>query len=271
MHNDIADMGVSKLRFWHPKNYERKKYAVRSLPISISLSKHVMAYRVSVPLCLITPPELVVSLPIASSYRECPVRNLSHLQSRLTRETGSLPDDWINLTQSHPSPEKIVLAKFNLHSILGAPAFVIIIDDNFTWTLACYGVLVDKVECRALDSLPDMLTCLQDVSRALHIVSTGQLCAGNATTEFQTVVDMNNGGAFKDRAGTNIVVIKAHCPHALATTTSVIIILLQESKLLTKIHCHCNSQQSDRVPVNSFCHQAAKVNAVQHAHHFDPI
>ena len=166
-----------------------------------------MAYRVSVPLCLIIPTELVVSLPIASSYRECPVCNLSHLQSRLTRETGSLPDDWINLTQSHPPQKKIMLAKFNLHSILGAPACVIIIDDNFTWTLACYGVLVNK------------------------------LCAGNAATEFQAVIDMNNGGAFKDQAGTNIVIIKAHRPHALATTTPIIIIiLLQESKLLTKIY-----------------------------------
>ena len=52
------------------------------------------------------------------------------------------------------------------------------------------------------------------MSRALHIVSTGQLCAGNAATEFQAVVDMNNGRAFKDRAGTNIVIIKAHYPHA---------------------------------------------------------
>ena len=50
-----------------------------------------------------------------------------------------------------------------------------------------------------------------------------------------------------------------------------IITLLQESKLLTKIHCHCNSQQSDQVPVDSFCHQAAKGNTVQLACHFDPI
>ena len=65
MYNDIAGMGVSKLRFWYPK--------------------------------------------------------------------------------SHPSPEKVVLAKYNLHSILDAPACVITIDDNFTWTMACYGVLVNKV------------------------------------------------------------------------------------------------------------------------------
>ena len=34
------------------------------------------------------------------------------------------------------------------------------------------------------------------------------------------VVDINNGGRFKDRVGTKIVIIKAHCPLALATTTS---------------------------------------------------
>ena len=96
-----------------------------------------MAYKVSIPLCLLTPPELVVSFPVTSSYQEGPVQSLSHLQARLAQVPDVLPPEWINLTQSHPISDKVVLAKFSLHALLGAPAFVITIDERLTWTLSC--------------------------------------------------------------------------------------------------------------------------------------
>lgn len=68
--------------------------------------------------------------------------------------TGVLPSDWINLTQSRHSPKKLVLAKFKLHALLGAPAFVITIDEQLTWTMACFGNPVEKQDCQVLKDIP---------------------------------------------------------------------------------------------------------------------
>ena len=103
------------------------------------------------------PTHVVVSFPVTSSYQEGPVQSLAHLQARLTRVPDVLPPEWINLTQSHLSPNKVVLAKFNLHALLGAPAFIITIDEQLTWTMACFGNPVEKQECRLLKSTPNKL------------------------------------------------------------------------------------------------------------------
>ena len=101
-----------------------------------------------------------------------------------------LPPEWINLTQSHLSPDKVVLAKFNLHALLGAPAFIITIDEQLTWTMACFGNPVEKQECRLLKSTPNKLTNLQDVITLLHIISDSRLCQGNAAADYQDAVSI---------------------------------------------------------------------------------
>lgn len=192
-------MGVRKLRLYQPKRYE-KRCSVNSLPISVQLSKNVMAYKVSIPLCLLTPPELVVSFPVTSSYQEGPVQSLSHLQARLAQVPDVLPPEWINLTQSHPISDKVILAKFSLHALLGAPAFVITIDERLTWTLSCFGNPVEKQECRLLQSTPNKLTCVQDVITLLCTINDSRLCSGNVATDFQDAVNSSNG-IFRDNAG----------------------------------------------------------------------
>lgn len=97
-------------RTWHAKNYDKNKYAVVFHPISISLSRNVMAYWEAIPPWLITPPWLVVLIPVGSSYWQSPEETLSHL---LTREADSIPLNRINLTLSHHFSRKILLARFS--------------------------------------------------------------------------------------------------------------------------------------------------------------
>ena len=80
------------MRFYQPKNYERKKYAVTSLPVSIPFGGSVMVQRISIPLSLVAIPKLVVSLPL-TIYRAARVTQLSQLQARLA--SVSLPSNWV--------------------------------------------------------------------------------------------------------------------------------------------------------------------------------
>lgn len=187
-------MGVRKLRLYEEIFSRQSSY------FCTAESKNVMVYKVSIPLCLLTPPELVVSFPVASSYQEGPVQSLSHLQARLAQVPDVLPPQWINLTQSHPISDKVVLAKFSLHALLGAPAFVITIDEWLTWTLSCFGNPVKKQECWLLQSTPNQLTCVQDIITLLRTINDSQLCSGNAAIDFQDAVNSSNG-IFRDNAG----------------------------------------------------------------------
>lgn len=142
-----------KVRFYQPKKYERKKYAVRCLPVSIPLGGSVMLHRISIPLGLVGVPPLLVSLPLAI-YRTACVTQVSQLQARLTKV--SLPPNWVELRQQEMSSRltTMTLVNFRPQTIFTTASFAVNIHEHLTWTLQCYNSPIETDQCQAITNVP---------------------------------------------------------------------------------------------------------------------
>ena len=124
-----------KLKFYRPKNYERKKL---SFVISIKL-QDVTVLPLSIPRQLIQVPRLILSLPV-SAYTTAPIADLHHLCSRLSAH--SLPDGWIiHVDDTH---NDLILSSLTIDAstLLPTTTFIIKVDHNLKWSLCCNGILV---------------------------------------------------------------------------------------------------------------------------------
>lgn len=188
-----------KVRFYQPKKYERKKYAVRCLPVSIPLGGSVMLHRISIPLGLVSVPPLLVSLPLAI-YRTACVTQVSQLQARLTKV--SLPPNWVELRQQEMSSRltTMTLVNFRPQTIFTTASFVVNIHEHLTWTLQCYNSPIETDQCQAIANVPQKLLCVSDVVDLLTTVQSSTLCCGNPAEEFRGLVELHDG-TFKDPTG----------------------------------------------------------------------
>ena len=146
-------MGKRKLRFDQRKNYERRKYLVKSLPVSIKLSESVMVYRVSLP------------LHYASAYSVMDVADVLTLH---TRVASHLPSNWLSSFDA----EQNSLIVYRLHSQPlqeGANIyFSLTILSDFSWLLHVCG--------RSLSNLPAAPSTLCSVQNVVGVVGILDQC-----------------------------------------------------------------------------------------------
>ena len=163
----------------HRKNEERKKYACKALPVSIKLTKEVMAFRVSISL----------SLPIGV-YLSTPVVSLQALQTRL--QTTALPPSWIIAPSS--SPESLVLCKLSYdssHSIASG-SFMVTIDCHFGWRVMLCSNHIDASKNEFLSSFPPSICTFYDLVRLLESLESCRIYSGNGEARFLIVVRHRN-------------------------------------------------------------------------------
>ena len=175
------------MRFYQPKNYDRRKYAVRCLPLSIPLSGSVKAHRISIPLSLVSVPPLLVLLPLTIYIAAC-VTQLSQLQARVTKV--SLSPNWIELRQQEMSSglTTMIFANFRLQTIFTTAFFVVYIHEHLTWTLQCYNSFIKADQCRAIANVPQKLLCVSDVVDLLTTIQSSELSCGNPAEEFTQLI-----------------------------------------------------------------------------------
>ena len=208
------------MRFYQPKKYERKKYAVRCLPVSIPLGGSVMLHRISIPLGLVSVPPLLVSLPLAI-YRTACVTQVSQLQARLTKV--SLPPNWVELRQQEMSSRltTMTLVNFRPQTIFTTASFVVNIHEHLTWTLQCYNSPIETDQCQAIANVPQKLLCVSDVVDLLTTVQSSTLCCGNPAEEFRGLVELHDG-TFKDPTGMCIFLFSRTAPSFFTASSFVI-------------------------------------------------
>lgn len=191
-----------KLRFYHTKNYEKKKsYKCREtlfLPTSIPLNE-MKAFPVSIPLQLVQAPTLVTSFPICA-YLSAPVTDLMHLSSRLASQSP-LPGGWVELIDARQN-DTLIFAIFTINSpILSATATCLIkVDNDLIWTMSCHGVQLETEHCQALAAIPQQITCVSDIMNLFSLVDGSRICCGNPIEDFKDLVDVH-GGEFRDETG----------------------------------------------------------------------
>ena len=126
-------MGKRKLRFYQTKNYERKKFGLK----------------VKIKLALLSPPDLVIHLPI-TAFLSSKARNAGALLTRLNA-VGALPTGWVTVPElPTPSPNtSFTLCKLQQHSPSLTPSFTftIAVDPQFKWKLTVCSAEVNVSSC----------------------------------------------------------------------------------------------------------------------------
>ena len=186
-----------KLKFYRPKNYERKKL---SFIISIRLQDVTVTSLSAVPNQLVQIPQLILSLPI-STYMTAPVTDLHHLCSRLSAQ--SLPDGWRKHMDGTHSGLILSYLSVNSSTLMPVTSFIVKVDNNLKWSLSYNGMLV-KNQQHCGFSILEEIKCLNDVLTVLSSVQVSHVCCGNSVEEFKQLVD-DHCGEFKDSEGCYII------------------------------------------------------------------
>ena len=169
-----------KLKFYQPKNYERKKTLKRK-----ELSN-------------LQSPQLTLSLPI-SAFITAPVTDLSHLDTRLSMQ--SLPDGWVrHMNASHNG---LIFSSLSIDSfaLLPTTTFVVKIDCDLKWSLSYNGIAFKNQQLSGFGD-SQQIKCLNDVLILLTSIQANHICCGNPVEEFKQLLD-DRGGEFKDSEGYN--------------------------------------------------------------------
>ena len=172
----------------HRKNEERKKYACKSLPVSIGLSKEFMVFKLSISLVLL---KYVISLPI-SVYLSTPVVSPQTLRTRL--KTRALPPSWVIVPPSSPTVGSLVLGKFRHNSSRSTADvfFMVTINCHFGWHVVLCGNHLDRSKNEFLSSLPPTICTFYDLVQLLESLDSCRICMGNCEEKFLDVVKHRN-------------------------------------------------------------------------------
>ena len=190
-----------------------------SLPVSIPLSI-VTVLTVSIPLCLVNVPKLVLSLPL-SAYLTAPVTDLKHLSSRLANQT--LPAvEHIGVRQNN----SLIFTSLSISSpLLSATAMSLVkvhVDHDFSWTVSFHGILLEADQCQALSPIPRQITCAGDIISLLSVVHASRICCGN---NFKELV----GCVWRSVQGFNRYVCE--CMYTGIRGLTILFYVLQEAEL----------------------------------------
>ena len=126
-----------KLKYYQPKNYERKKTHKRK----------ELSFIISIPYQLIQAPQLTLtlSLPI-SAFVTAPVTDLCHLNTRLSMQ--SLPNGWVrHMNELHNG---LIFSSLSIDSfaLLPITTFIVKIDCDLKWSLSYNGITVKNQQLR---------------------------------------------------------------------------------------------------------------------------
>ncbi len=168
-------MGGRKFRLNNPKNLEKKKYAVTSLPVSIKLTPDV---KVSIPL------DCTVKLPIQHFF-SAPLISTQALKLRL--EKNALPLFWSMHLGCHDS---LLLCKMSLAESTHVPPVLQVslhINEDLSWSVAFLGRNIPQNSPSLLSLLPTIKT-INDVTTLLDFFTNCQLCCGSKEDKLLKVI-----------------------------------------------------------------------------------
>ena len=198
-------MGKRKLRFDQRKNYERKKYGVTELSVSIPLSQLPQAV---IPLEMAHPSQLMIHLPL-SAYTSSTVPDTTALYLRL-RRSNLLPPGWTATCLSDESasqPTSSLLPSLALCKLQCLPplfradvTFTLTMSTQCTWTLTLGSRDIDPQRCQLMAGIAQRLRSVDEVVNLLSALDASKFCVGNHDAKFEQLVDRHKG-SFKDQSG----------------------------------------------------------------------
>ena len=166
-----------KLKYYQPKNYERKKTHKRK----------ELSFIISIPYQLIQAPQLTLtlSLPI-SAFVTAPVTDLCHLNTRLSMQ--SLPNGWVrHMNELHNG---LIFSSLSIDSfaLLPITTFIVKIDCDLKWSLSYNGITVKNQQLSIFGD-SQQIKCLNDVLILLTSIQASRICCGNPVEEFKQLLD----------------------------------------------------------------------------------
>ena len=170
----------------HRKNEERKKYACKSLPVSVKLTNEIMVFRVTIPLDKL---KFIVSLPL-DLFLSSPVVSLQALQARL--QVRSLPSSWMIV--STPALDSLVMCKLRYHVEQSSAdvIFTVTINSHLEWCVMLCGNYLDRSKNEFLSSLPPIISSLSDLTNLFISLDSSRICIGNNEEKLIEVVRHRN-------------------------------------------------------------------------------
>ena len=183
---------MPRLKLCCKKNWKRKKYEETPLVVSIKLSLLPRPDSTCSP-----PPALSVSLPL-TLYTSLPLSTLYMLHSRL-KMMPQLLNGWVDTSRGD---EEVTICNLQQSTTSPCPSvqFTIVIKQDLTWQVYYHLTRIEP-DNAALQNIPTVITCMENISRLTSTISASKCCIGNPDEKFTPVLSCHELGEFKDRSG----------------------------------------------------------------------
>ena len=192
-------MGKRKILFDLRKNSDEKRRKVNEKRRKVN-EKLI----VSIPLKLIEPPPLLVTLPIAA-YSTSKVSNLTILRSRL--ETFLSPG-WViadENTSVCPTTSSSALFLYKLLSFTTGVVYLLSINSDFSWELKAGDSFISQ-DIEVLRNCSLFVSSVNLVIQLLNQIDHATFCVGNVDSKFSKLVAIHKE-CFKDVSGKYIIIL----------------------------------------------------------------
>ena len=169
------------------KNYERKKYAKKSLSVSIPLS--------------ILPSDKLRPLTTNTTAVSHECGSIDELRGVLAGATNAIPVEWSLVQDDNHS--RLILVKLSAQEVEETGAkitYSLTVQSDFTYTVHVRGKLLDPSKTTVLQNLNTTVSTLSGMTMIMETLDSFVVCSGNSNKKYHSLRGWTKG-SFLDRIG----------------------------------------------------------------------